>query len=53
MKNFLISLSLCFADIAGARVYAGQPEALVFLTLMLLSAPLFVASSVNLNNSKH
>ena len=51
MKNFLISLSLCFADIVGVRVYAGQLEALVFLALMLLAIPLFLLSAVNLNNA--
>jgi hypothetical protein len=51
MKNFLASLALCFADIVGVRVYAGQPEALVFLSLMLLALPLFLLSAVNLNNA--
>jgi hypothetical protein len=53
MKNFLLSLSLCLADIVGVRLHAGQPEALVFLALMLVSAPLFFLSAVNLNSTKH
>lgn len=51
MKNFLISLSLCFADIIGVRLYAGQSEALIFLALMLLAIPLFLLSAVNLNST--
>lgn len=53
LYSFLLSLSLCFADIVGVRVYAGQPEALVFLLLALLAFPLFFLSVVNLNKAKH
>lgn len=52
MKNFLLSLSLCFADVVGVRLYAGQPEALVFLLLAFLAFPLFLLSAVNLHNTK-